>query len=612
MSKGTKTKKTASTTLTADAASATAAANLLFPGGNTIGNSSIPGGVVNKANLPALFEKLFASSPLTSSSAAISSMSGVLGNIPKPEIFCDMPDVEYEEEMLRAFFGLPSQAAPEHQIAIQEVRRRLDCMGIVANSTISTVAPAKKNSQSSSGSTSSHTNQSTIVSPIMKSIPHSDFPSGDKKTLSNNASKKSDSSPDRERETDLCPQVENIKEKFESILSVDKKNPAGKNPPNGPFYLENEDLLLKDCVNNEEDDLDGDDFDYYEDDTLPLDPERLKIVQAVEHEMVSIYELFASKKLDDEQKIHLLKRKYMQLMHQDIKSRLDELRVKERLNSLENEYRLVRIELEKANVLKGHLDTLCNDLKSENRKLKGEVMRRIELDNRLSGREPVKLVPLFTLPKPHTADDDLRTIISKLNRTVEIFNAREKHHSSQLDSFDLELQVLQARLFRKDLELDSERRRIELLDRQALLLAKNESELKSQLQIYVDKFKQVEDTLGKSNDLFATFRHEMEQMTNKLAKLERENSMLQTKCNTLSRNVIEMVEEGTKLKQSLETCKNQKAKLEQLCRTLQSERVALKKNLEEANNINKDIGNSNDCQATGTDAASNIANNSGN
>jgi hypothetical protein len=602
MSKGTKTKKSVPTAIAADASTATAAANLLFPGGNTIGNSSLPGGVVNKANLPALFEKLFASSPLTSSPAAISSMSGVLGNIPKPEIFCDMPDAEYEEEMLRAFFGLPSQAAPEHQIAIQEVRRRLDCMGIVANSTISTVAPAKK----------SPTTNHTPISPIMKSIPSSsDISSVDKKSPLQNGSKKSDSSSDKEREADICPQVENIKKKFESILSTDKKNASPGTPP---FYLENDDLLLKDCENNDEDDLDGDDFDYYEDDTLPLDPERLKIVQAVEHEMVSIYELFASKKLDDEQKIHLLKRKYMQLMHQDIKSRLDELRVKERLNSLENEYRLVRIELEKANVLKGHLDTLCNDLKVENRKLKGEVMRRIELDNRLSGREPVKLVPLFTLPKPHTADDDLRTIVSKLNRTVEIFNAREKHHSSLLDSFDLELQVMQARLFRKDLELDSERRRIELLDRQALLLAKNESELKSQLQIYVDKFKQVEDTLGKSNDLFATFRHEMEQMTNKLAKLERENSMLQTKCNTLSRNVIEMVEEGTKLKQSLETCKNQKAKLEQLCRTLQSERVALKKNLEEANNFNKDNKDivSTDCPISGSDGPSNTASNPGN
>ena len=530
-----------------------------------------------------------------------------------------MPDAEYEEEMLRAFFGLPSQAAPEHQTAIQEVRRRLDCMGIVANNTTNTAISSKRNVSINANRMAAlaTTNQFTTASPIATAS----VASGDRKIPAQNNSKKSELStsknePESHLQEEKNRKLEPASSEDNAVAIEGKDLSAG----NHLYYLENEDLLLKGCVNNnEEDELDEEEeeeFDYYEDDTLPLDPERLKIVQAVEHEMVSIYELFASKKLDDEQKIHLLKRKYMQLMHQDIKSRLDELRVKERLTSLENEYRLVRIELEKANVLKGHLDTLCNDLKSENRKLKAEVMRRIDLDNRLAGREPAKLVPLFTLPKPHTSDDDHRTIVSKLNRTVEIFNAREKHFSLQLDSFDLELQVMQARLFRKDLELESERRRIELLDRQALLLAKNESELKSQLQIYVDKFKQVEDTLGKSNDLFATFRHEMEQMTNKLAKLERENSMLQNKCNTLSRNVIEMVEERTKLNQSLETCKNQKAKLEQLCRTLQGERVALKRNLEEASihRDNKDSSGNNNIssQSASTEAIPNTSNNSGN
>lgn len=43
-------------------------------------------------------------------------------------------------------------------------------------------------------------------------------------------------------------------------------------------------------------------------------------------------------------------------------------------------------------------------------------------------------------------------------------------------------------------------------------LAKNEVELRKQLNVYVDKFKQVEETLNKSNELFTTFRKEMEQV----------------------------------------------------------------------------------------------------
>jgi cell division protein FtsB len=52
---------------------------------------------------------------------------------------------------------------------------------------------------------------------------------------------------------------------------------------------------------------------------------------------------------------------------------------------------------------------------------------------------------------------------------------------------------------------------------------------------------------------------------------------MQTKCQTLSRNIIEMADERTKLQATIETLKAQKGKLEQLCRTLQAERNAVKK-----------------------------------
>lgn len=98
---------------------------------------------------------------------------------------------------------------------------------------------------------------------------------------------------------------------------------------------------------------------------------------------------------------------------------------------------------------------------------------------------------------------------------------------------------------------------------------KTEIELRKQLNIYVDKFKQVEETLNKSNELFMTFRKEMEQvclfcpitfaikryiyvsligvcihqMTKKTKKLEKENSAIKGKCDTMNKNILEMAEE---------------------------------------------------------------------
>ncbi len=70
-----------------------------------------------------------------------------------------------------------------------------------------------------------------------------------------------------------------------------------------------------------------------------------------------------------------------------------------------------------------------------------------------------------------------------------------------------------------------------------------EVELRSQLNVYIEKFKQVEDTLNNSNDLFLTFRKEMEQMTKKTKKLEKENATVRAKCDTMNRNLLEMAEE---------------------------------------------------------------------
>ena len=66
----------------------------------------------------------------------------------------------------------------------------------------------------------------------------------------------------------------------------------------------------------------------------------------------------------------------------------------------------------------------------------------------------------------------------------------------------------------------------------------------------------------------------MEQMTTKLSKLEKENQNLQSKCATLSRNIIEMADERSKQASALDMLKTQKAKLENLCRSMQAERNA--------------------------------------
>jgi FtsZ-binding cell division protein ZapB len=62
---------------------------------------------------------------------------------------------------------------------------------------------------------------------------------------------------------------------------------------------------------------------------------------------------------------------------------------------------------------------------------------------------------------------------------------------------------------------------------------------------------QVEETLNNSNDLFLTFRKEMEEMSKKTKRLEKENQTLQRHKEVTNRNIGEMVEERQKWQEDL-------------------------------------------------------------
>jgi len=82
---------------------------------------------------------------------------------------------------------------------------------------------------------------------------------------------------------------------------------------------------------------------------------------------------------------------------------------------------------------------------------------------------------------------------------------------------------------------------------------------------------QVEDTLNNSNDLFLTFRKEMEEMSKKTKRLEKENLNLTRKHDLTNRNILEMAEERTKVNKEMESLRKKNNTLEQLARRMQDQ-----------------------------------------
>lgn len=77
--------------------------------------------------------------------------------------------------------------------------------------------------------------------------------------------------------------------------------------------------------------------------------------------------------------------------------------------------------------------------------------------------------------------------------------------------------------------------------------------------------------MNNSNELFLTFRKEMEEMSKKTKRLERENLTLTRKHDQTNRNILEMAEERTRNHEELEKWKKKSQHLEALCRRMQAQ-----------------------------------------
>lgn len=194
---------------------------------------------------------------------------------------------------------------------------------------------------------------------------------------------------------------------------------------------------------------------------------------------------------------------------------------------------------------------------------------------------------------------DRRRFREKFKSFIEQYEMREIQMASLLRTKELEIQYQIARHEQLRKAQETEMSKSHQLTRQVSTFSQTENELRSQLNIYVEKFKQVsfsiscilqgnkpasgkkcvidsltlkqvEDTLNNSNDLFLTFRKEMEEMSKKTKRLEKENMQLTRKQEATNKNIFQMAEERSQSQATIERLTKENEKLKKLCRAMQS------------------------------------------
>ncbi|KAK5943029.1 hypothetical protein PMZ80_004034 [Knufia obscura] len=285
----------------------------------------------------------------------------------------------------------------------------------------------------------------------------------------------------------------------------------------------------------------------------------------------------------DQERADVIKRRYDDLFASMKKLERELAKSKKKSDQLQKEKDKITTEHNKATVQKDKMEKLSRTFQQDNKKLKdengklreSEKTAREDVNDRLDGLL-YDVQDVMNSKAPSHAenlhlelDEVIKTRCKVLFDQAEL---RELHFKSILRHKDAEIAHLQAKHEVERKRADAEATRCRTLQSQVSTFSHTEAELRSQLNIYVEKFKQqVEDTLNNSNELFLTFRKEMEEMSKKTKMLEKENSKLTKKHDAVRKNIITMAEERDKHLREIDKLERADTKMRDIIKNMQEQ-----------------------------------------
>ncbi|XP_026155435.1 alpha-taxilin [Mastacembelus armatus] len=324
-----------------------------------------------------------------------------------------------------------------------------------------------------------------------------------------------------------------------------------------------------------------------------------------------------------EEKLAGLCKKYAELLeeHRNTQKQIKVLQKKQ--NQLVQEKDNLRNEHSKAILARSKLESLCRELQRHNRTLKEEGVQRTRLEEEkrkeVTSHFQVTLNDIQNQLELHdernaSLRQENTELAEKLKKLYEQYKLREEHIDKVVKHKDLQQQLVDAKLHQaQELLKESEERHNREKDfllkeavesqRMCELMKQQEVHLKQQLSLYTEKFEEFQTTLSKSNEVFTTFKQEMEKMTKKIKKLEKETAMYRSRWESSNKALLEMAEEKAVRDREFEALQGKVQRLEKLRRALKVERNELNKKVQ---NLSGQQGDSTGTSATdpGTDSPS--------
>ncbi|GMH13325.1 hypothetical protein Nepgr_015166 [Nepenthes gracilis] len=244
-------------------------------------------------------------------------------------------------------------------------------------------------------------------------------------------------------------------------------------------------------------------------------------------------------------------------------------------------YQQVLVERDAAISVRDKLESLCRELQRQN-KLLMEQCRRISeegqnlrLDLSTKFNDAIQNVSNKLEEQKDECLSQMNEnemLREKLKQLADQHDLSDQQYTLQLQQKTLELKIAELKIQRLEEKLAQEQAQIKLYAEQVSHLLVTEKNLREQLTAEGEKFQQFQDAWVKSNEVFETYKQEIEKMVQSRQDVNKEIAFLKSKCVKSDFTLVELLEERERMKKQLERTKNQKDKLESLCRLLQAER----------------------------------------
>lgn len=241
-----------------------------------------------------------------------------------------------------------------------------------------------------------------------------------------------------------------------------------------------------------------------------------------------------------------------------------QLKQNERItNQLSKEKDQMQSEHNRLVLAKSRLESLCRELQRQNKfikeesliKIKEEEEKRREIANKFQStlNEIMQLIAenqkRNTQLKEENAD-----LAQKFKTLMGHYESWEKHTEKIIKQKDLETQLMNAKFHKSEMILNQEKQ-IFIKEKQQLIqmiadlqkrcadMSQNEAKLRSELGVYTNKYDEFQTVLTKSNDMFSTFKKDMERMSKQIKRLEKETELWKKRWEDSNKALLKLSDE---------------------------------------------------------------------